>query len=73
MGSEMCIRDRDFDYASQKSIINSVENNINNQVENLNTQKSTFFIREKIINLHKTSFHDKYAIPLSTIILFMLR
>ena len=63
---------KDFDYASQKSIINSVENNINNQVENLNTQKSTFFIREKIINLHKTSFHDKYAIPLSTIILFIL-
>ena len=45
---------------------------MNNQVENLKTQKSNFFIREKIINLHKTSFHDKYAIPLSTIILFIL-
>ena len=29
-------------------------------------------IREKIINLHKTSYHDKYAIPLSAIILFIL-
>tara|TARA_B100000989_G_scaffold114313_1_gene83943 strand:- start:59 stop:703 length:645 start_codon:yes stop_codon:yes gene_type:complete len=62
----------DFDFSSQKSIINSVENNINNQIANLQTQKSNFFIREKIINLHKTSFHDKYAIPLSTLILFIL-
>ena len=62
----------DFDFSSQKSIINSVENNINNQIANLQTQKSNFFIREKIINLHKTSFHDKYAIPISTLILFIL-
>jgi len=63
---------RDFDYSSQKSIINSVENNINNQIANLDTQKTNFFIREKIINLHKTSYHDKYAIPISTLILFIL-
>ena len=63
---------RDFDLQSQKSIINSVENNINNQIANLDTQKLNFFIREKIINLHKTSYHDKYAIPISTIILFVL-
>ena len=63
---------KDFDLSSQKSIINSVENNINNQISNLDTQKSNFFIREKIINLHKTSYHDKYAIPLSAIILFIL-
>ncbi len=63
---------QDFDYSSQKSIINSVENNINNQIANLDTQKTNFFIREKIINLHKTSYHDKYAIPISTLILFIL-
>ena len=63
---------KDFDYSSQKSIINSVENNINNQIANLDTQKTNFFIREKIINLHKTSYHDKYAIPISTLILFIL-
>ena len=63
---------RDFDLQSQKSIINSVENNINNQIANLDTQKTNFFIREKIINLHKTSYHDKYAIPISTLILFLL-
>ena len=63
---------RDFDLQSQKSIINSVENNINNQIANLDTQKANFFIREKIINLHKTSYHDKYAIPISTLILFLL-
>ena len=62
----------DFDLQSQKSIINSVENNINNQIANLDTQKANFFIREKIINLHKTSYHDKYAIPISTLILFLL-
>ena len=63
---------KDFDLQSQKSIINSVENNINNQIANLDTQKANFFIREKIINLHKTSYHDKYAIPISTLILFLL-
>jgi len=63
---------KDFDYSSQKSIINSVENNINNQIANLDTQKTNFFIREKIINLHKTSYHDKYAIPISTLVLFIL-
>ncbi len=62
----------DFDLKSQKSIINSVENNINNQISNLNTQKANFFIREKIINLHKISYHDKYAIPVSALILFLL-
>ena len=62
----------DFDIQSQKSIVNSVENNINNQIANLNTQKTNFFIREKIINLHKISYHDKYAIPVSTLILFLL-
>ena len=62
----------DFDLQSQKSIVNSVENNINNQIANLNTQKTNFFIREKIINLHKISYHDKYAIPVSTLILFLL-
>ncbi len=63
---------RDFDFSSQKSIINSVENNINNQIANLQTQKSNFFIRKKIINLHKISYHDKYAIPISALILFIL-
>jgi len=62
----------DFDLQSQKSIINSVVNNVSNQIANLNTQKTNFFIREKIINLHKISYHDKYAIPVSTLILFIL-
>ena len=62
----------DFDLQSQKSIINSAVNNVSNQIANLNTQKTNFFIREKIINLHKISYHDKYAIPVSTLILFIL-
>ena len=62
----------DFDLQSQKSIINSAVNNVSNQIANLDTQKTNFFIREKIINLHKISYHDKYAIPVSTLILFIL-
>ena len=61
-----------FDKASRIQIITSMQNNINNQINNLKTQRTNFFIREKLINLHKSNLHNKYAISLTAIILFFV-
>ena len=61
-----------FDKASRIQIITSMQNNINNQINNLKTQRTNFFIREKLINLHKSNLHNKYAISLAAIILFFV-
>ena len=49
-----------------------MQNNIENQKTTLDSQKTNFFIREKLINLHKSNLHDKYAISLAAIILFLV-
>ena len=61
-----------YDYATQQSILAAIENNISNQKNNLKSQKAAFFIKKKLINLHKVSYHDKYAIPFSIIVLLIL-
>ena len=35
-------------------------------------QKNTFFIKERIINLHKSNLFDKYAFAFTSIILFFV-
>ena len=62
----------DFDKPSKMQIISSMQNNIENQINNLKTQRTNFFIREKLINLHKSNLHDKYAISLTAIILLFV-
>ena len=62
----------DYPKDIQISIVNSALNNITGQVQVLTNQKNTFFIKEKIINLHKSNLFDKYAFPLSSIILFFV-
>ena len=62
----------DFPRDIQVSIINSSLNNITGQVQVLTNQKNTFFIKEKIINLHKSNLFDKYSFPLTSIILFFV-
>ena len=59
-----------FDKVSKIQIIASMQNNIENQINNLKTQRTNFFIREKLINLHKSNLHDKFAISFAAIILF---
>ena len=51
-----------FDKVSKIQIIASMQNNIENQINNLKTQRTNFFIREKLINLHKSNLHGKFAI-----------
>ena len=62
------------DYPSdvQVSIIESSINNLNSQKQVLINQKNTFFIKEKIINLHKSNLFDKYAFALTSLILFFV-
>ena len=61
-----------FDKVSKIQIIASMQNNIENQINNLKTQRTNFFIREKLINLHKSNLHGKFAISFAAIILFFV-
>ena len=62
----------DYPKDVQVSIVNSSLNNLTSQKQVLNNQKNTFFIKEKIINLHKSNLFDKYAFALTSIILFFV-
>ena len=61
-----------FDKVSKIQIIASMQNNIENQINNLKTQRTNFFIREKLINLHKSNLHGKFAISFAAMILFFV-
>lgn len=62
----------DYPKDIQISIVNSSLNNLSSQKQVLSNQKNTFFIKEKIINLHKSNLFDKYAFALTSIILFFV-
>lgn len=62
----------DFEERYKKPILKSIQRNIENQRVTLSTQKTNFFVRNKLINLHKLSFYEKFAISLSPLILFIL-
>jgi len=62
----------DFDKPTIGQVLNSMENNIENQITSLESQKTNFFMREKLINLHKSTLYDKYAISFAAIILFFV-
>ena len=62
----------DFEERYRKPILKSIQRNIENQRVTLSTQKTNFFVRNKLINLHKLSYYEKFAIALSPLILFIL-
>jgi lipopolysaccharide export system permease protein len=62
----------DFDKPTIDQVLNSMENNIENQITSLESQKTNFFMREKLINLHKSTLYDKYSISFTAIILFFV-
>ena len=62
----------DFEERYRKLILKSIQRNIENQRVTLSTQKTNFFVRNKLINLHKLSYYEKFAIALSPLILFIL-
>tara|TARA_B100000953_G_scaffold85768_1_gene69976 strand:+ start:6104 stop:7558 length:1455 start_codon:yes stop_codon:yes gene_type:complete len=62
----------DYPKDIQVSIVNSSLDNLTSQKQVLSNQKNIFFIKEKIINLHKSNLFDKYAFSLMSIILFFV-
>ena len=62
----------DYPKDIQINIVDAVLNVLNSQKQVLVNQKNTFFIKEKIINLHKSNLFDKYALALSSLILFFV-
>jgi len=62
----------DYTKDVQISIIESSLNNLSGQKQVLINQKNTFFIKEKMINLHKSILFDKYAFAFTSIILFFV-
>jgi len=63
---------KDFPIKKQLDAVNNAINLTNSHVQVLNSQKDNFFVKEKIINLHKSNLYDKYAIGFASIILFFV-
>ena len=62
----------DFDKETLNKVLVSTQNNIENQINALKSQKTNFFMREKLVNLHKSNLYDKYSISFAAIILFFV-
>ncbi len=59
--------------ANQKiQILQSAKNNIEMQLSNFNNQKRLFFIREKVINLHRLWRDDKFVNAYAAVLLFFV-
>ncbi len=63
---------KDYSIKKRFDIIEDAINLINGHIQVLESQKDNFFVKEKIINLHKSNLYDKYAIGLASIILFFV-
>tara|TARA_B100000768_G_scaffold87876_1_gene82528 strand:- start:279 stop:953 length:675 start_codon:yes stop_codon:yes gene_type:complete len=67
-----------FDFMSEKSnsrkrqILFSSSMNVKGIIQNINSKKKNFFIQQKLINLHKSSFYDKYTIGFGVFFLFLI-
>jgi lipopolysaccharide export system permease protein len=61
-----------FETSEKKQIIEAAKRNINMQLSSLNNQKNLFFIREKIINLHRLWRDDKFVNAYAAIMLFFV-
>ncbi|MDA0780586.1 MAG: LptF/LptG family permease, partial [Bacteroidetes bacterium] len=61
-----------FTTKQQEQILSTAINNINIQLSNFNNQKQLFFIREKVINLHRLWRDDKFVNAYATLLLFFV-
>ena len=61
-----------FTKQQQKRIFNAAINTIDMQLSNFNNQKRVFFIREKIINLHRLWRDDKFVGAYAALLLFFV-
>ncbi|MBT4297867.1 MAG: YjgP/YjgQ family permease [Flavobacteriaceae bacterium] len=63
---------KDFPRNKQLDVLNESLNLTNSHVQVLLNQKDNFFIKEKIVNLHKSNLYDKYALGFASLILFFV-
>ena len=56
----------------QRRILDGAKRNIEMQISNFNNQKRVFFIREKVINLHRLWRDDKFVNAYAAILLFFV-
>lgn len=61
-----------FTTKQQEQILSTAINNIDIQLSNFNNQKQLFFIREKVINLHRLWRDDKFVNAYATLLLFFV-
>jgi lipopolysaccharide export system permease protein len=61
-----------FETSRKARIIAAAKRNIDMQLSNFNNQKNLFFIREKIINLHRLWRDDKFVNAYAAIMLFFV-
>lgn len=61
-----------FDEIQKSRVLSAAVNNINMQLNNFNNQKNAFFIREKIINLHRLWRDDKFVSAYAALLLFFV-
>ena len=61
-----------FDTSQKARILSVAKNNINMQLNSLSNQKNLFFIREKVINLHRLWRDDKFVNAYAAIMLFFV-
>ncbi len=53
-------------------VVRSAITRVKSNVTNLESKKRSFFIFQKLINLHKTTLYDKYALVFSCFLLFII-
>lgn len=61
-----------FPIRQQRQILNTALNNIEMQLSNFSNQKRVFFIREKVINLHRLWRDDKFVNVYAALLLFFV-
>ena len=55
-----------------KQVIHTALMNARGILRNVEGKKKNFFIQQKLINLHKSSFHDKYTLSFGVFFLFLV-
>jgi lipopolysaccharide export system permease protein len=61
-----------FSLSQKQRILNGAKANISMQLNNFSNQKQSFFVREKIINLHRLWRDDKFVNAYAAIMLFFV-
>ena len=54
------------------SVLARAENEIDIYIRQLDNKKKTFFLQQKLINLHKLTINERYSLMLACILLFLV-